>query len=161
MANCTLRDGAGGFRPFRSMSGDFSRSDISCGPEVLPPIFWATTANIILFGSNSVFARVWSGLEAEWMYPSPTQSGESSLRGSCAVPVWLFFWIRGAILSGRRDFNITNNARLSPKLCSTQHVSRKDHSNRSSGGVTLVTSVDPVSCATFQNFFFQARHNNT
>ena len=82
--------------------------------------------------SWAVFARVWIGLEAEWIYPSPTQSGESSLRGSCAVPV--FFWIRGAILSGRRDFNITNNARLSPKLCSTQRVSRKDHSNRSSGG---------------------------
>ena len=64
-------------------SGDFSHSDTSCGPGVLVPIFWATMASISRFGLNSVFARVWSGLEAEWMHPSPTQSGEASLRGFC------------------------------------------------------------------------------
>ena len=58
-------------------------------------------------------------------------------------------------LCGRHDFKITNNVRLSPRLCSTQRVSRKDHSDRSSGGVTLVTSVDPVP---LEISFFEVAH---
>ena len=134
------------------VTGDFSLSVRLGGPWVLSTL-WATKASISLFWSNSALARPGFGLAAECIPPSATQSGEPPF----LCPAWQDLFSSDQLLApflcGRHDFKITNNVRLSPRLCSTQRVSRKDHSDRSSGGVTLVTSVDPVSCATFRNFF--------
>ena len=133
------------------VTGDFSLSGL-VGPGFYP-LYGLPRLALAFFGQ----ILHWPDPDLDWLQSVSLPLLPNQERPPFLCPAWQDLFSSDQLLApflcGRHDFKITNNVRLSPRLCSTQRVSRKDHSDRSSGGVTLVTSVDPVSCATFRKVF--------